>query len=760
MNYLLSRKNLVAAISLLALFTGSIASAEKHKSHSSDSCCKSVKKQLKRLAKKHAPKECCECEPICQEKINEAGGTLILRKSGNYALKHDVTGTIVVAADSVCIDLCCHTLSAGGRANAIVANGHEGLDVFNGRIINATDAAILVQNYNATELYDLTMSSNLLDAIREQNSTDVNVHDVNFINDNSGERALWLDTCDNIVVKDCNASGFLSTIGAVVQLDTCNAVSMQDVDVTNNTKSQAVPTGSFATDASFINMNTCTGIDLVHVKVNNNTFNTTAVGSRRGHCIAFVDSNSCSMDRCETSNNTDISGDNGNNLIGSVDRMVFVGLTDNVIITEHQANNNSCTQPITSFRAYNIRDSLNIVFDGCQANNNSVSELLVTPNANADLTGFYIQFAGISPENYMFRNCQANFNVAASGGSGRTTTGSEVVGLLLQGSAIVESCQFNHNFIGGTEPLTGVFGILAELGVSNTIFLNTTADNNTGGGETAPGILIYPSNSSESNISVIGCSASSNGTQGLVLGRNPNGTPDPSTLTDIFISNSVFNENGGAIGDTAGIAILFPNTGGISNVLIKGCQIYDTFATAGAATGISAAGAKNVVIEDTNVFNTTADGLGHGILFDTMTDSKIIRTQVHGNQNSGIEIIGDNSTIAIIESIAMDNDIGYHFDEDATVACSLVQDSRALNNATAGFSYEPATLTVTFIGNEAQCNGPCVDFNYAHLNTTINLQQISWTNGAFTPVNPVGPGQAAIGARFTNMRGPGPVCTP
>ncbi len=793
MNYLLSRKNLVAAISMLALFTCSIASAEKHKSHSSDSCCKSVKKQLKRLAKKHAPKECCECEPICQEKINEAGGTLILRKSGNYALKHDVTGTIVVASDSVCIDLCCHTLSAGGRANAIVANGHEGLDVFNGRIINATDAAILVQNYNATELYDLTMSSNLLDAIREQNSTDVDVHDVNFINDNSGERALLLDTCDNISIKNCNMSGFLSTIGAILELDACHNASVQDVNISNCTKTSAAGTYFFTAPTAFVfvggggiptvdTITGCTGVHFERVRVNNNMFNNTVPVSdpnsigfnfRTAEAILFSQSTSCSINQCETSNNQDTAG----NLATSdtEDYMLCLLHCQNCEIFEHQANNNSSSKPIFYFYMIAMLDSSNIVCDSCQANTNEIAELAVIPGSTSVMFAIDADtyFRDAPVENFIIRNCQANFNRI---NNAPANPNESVFNAIRTGGSdtIIENCQANDNFVGslsGDLFRTYCLGVLVGDVLSNVVIANCQANSNTGG-EIGSGYTIVGND--VHNVKIVDCSGNSNSSFGVFLINDNKVTPS----NNIEIINSTFAQNGSAnpvaletyFGPVTAAGIASFNRGafgvaGMTNVLIKGCAILDTFSTedtTGFPVGIYFTLNQNVVIEDTEVFNTTtASALGgHGILFDTLTDSKIIRTQVHGNQNSGIEIVGDNSTLAIIECIAMDNHIGVHFAASSTAACSLVQDSRALRNTTAGFSYEPALLTVTFIGNEAQCNGPCVDFNYEGLNTTINLQQISWTNGAFTPVNPVGPGQAAIGARFTNMRGPGPVCTP
>jgi hypothetical protein len=700
-------------------------------------------------------KACCAPTPICQKVINQAGGTYFITESGKYVLSEDATGTLVVAADSVCLDLCCHTLDAGGAASAIIDNGTTGLEVFNGSIVGSSTAGISISNSNAIELFDLTMSNHALDAIFETGSTGLSVHDVNFLNNNSGERALHFDTCNNINVKNCYASGFLSTIGAVIQLDTCNAASIQDVDVSNCTKAQAVPTGSFATDASLVNMNTCTGVDLVHVKVNNNTANTTAVGNRRFHPIAFVDCNSCSMLGCETSNNTDISGDTGNDLtqFAALDRMVFVGVSDNIVVTDHQANNNSCTQPINSFRGYNVRDSLNTVFEGCQANSNSVTELVLSPIFDSLLAGFFLQAATLSPDGCIMSNCQANFNFAASGGAGRDLSGADgiVTGYYLQGSSVMKGCQANNNSMGDNLTATAVLGILVE-NTSNVDISNSTADANAGG-QFAVGINILGFELPDLNSTVTNCSASSNQNYGFILGDAF--TPEaPTTTANVVVTDSVFNQNGNSTGDAAGIKV-FANTVPYANILIKGCQVFDTFGGSDIA-GISCNSASNVVVEECNVFNTTAPGfMAHGILFNGMTDSKIISTQVHENQNSGIEVEGANSTIAIIECVAMDNDVGVNFAPGSTATCSLVQDSRALNNASAGFSY-PAfqPLTVTFIGNEAQCNGPCDCFganDYAGLNDRINLQRLRLSNGKLKSLNPAGKGAAALGARFTNL---------
>ncbi len=420
------------AIAILTLVTANLMSAEqlkaRHKSHhhsSSDSCCKSVKKRLhsvnrklniiaegeKRLIKL-APK------PITQKMISKAGGTLVLHYSGDYCVTENITGTIVIEADSVCLDLGCHTLDAAGRPNAIVADGYQDLKIFDGRIINATDAAILIDNYSSVEIFKLVMNNNALDAIRQSNSTDLSVHDVDFINDNSGERALLFDTCDNISVNHCNASGFLSTIGAIVQLDSCDAASIQNVDVTNNTKTAGANVNEFSPGTAFVSVIASTGVDFVLVKVNNNTFNNNVpvtnqnVHWRTAEAIMFLESTSCSLHQCETNNNTDIAG-----ALATADTEEYILLLlacDSFIVTEHQSNNNVCEQLIVYYSAMVAFDSSNIVFDGCQVNNTSV-QLLSSITLPRYMPIWVTPYFG-SPvtKDCELRNCQANFNVLQS----------------------------------------------------------------------------------------------------------------------------------------------------------------------------------------------------------------------------------------------------------------------------------------------------------------------------------------------------------
>lgn len=653
---------------------------------------------------------------ITQKQVHEAGGTLILTSPGDYCLEENICGTLVLDADSICLDLCCHTLNAHEHPHAIIAHGHQGIKVFDGRIINSTNAAILVEDSSAVELFKLVLSDNAMDGIRITDSQDLNVHDIDCIGDTRGERALWFDTCENITVNHVNASGYLSTLGAIVQLDSCNAALIQDVDVVNNTKSAAFG-GSFDISTMFVGANTCTGVDLVHVKVNNNTISTT--GSPRFSGIGFIFSDSCTLNECQVNSNNIAA-----NIDGELYRMVFIGRSSNFTITKCQANSNTGGVMLGDLRGFSPLDSSNLVFDGCQVNKNHTDAS--DPSANAGILGIFLQNTDVLPaEPNIIRNCQVNFNRIDDGGAGRIDTEGVIAGIVVQRSAIVDHCQSSNNSIGTADVIQYVEGLIAyglpgatTSSVENVIISNCSFNNNTGG-ELGIGIVIDPFSSdgdvaSIANITISNCSASSNGTYGISAGKFFQLPPDDSLLRNIEITDSICNKNGNGslTPDAAGIFIdgvgVLTVEDTVSNILIKNCQVYDTASTL-SANGIRVRRANNVVIENTNVFNTTADGgQAHGILFDNVTNSKILRTQVHGNQNNGVELVGDNSNIMILNSIAIDNDKGFSVARDSSLTAAIIQGNRALDNTSVGFEHatlSPQPFDTAYLNNYAQNNG-------------------------------------------------------
>jgi hypothetical protein len=459
---------------------------------------------------------------------------------------------------------------------------------------------------------------------------------------------------------------------------------------------------------------------------------------------------------------------NSNNIAANVDaelyRMFFIGRSNNFTVTECQANSNTGGTMLGDLRGFSPLDSSNLVFDGCQANNNHTNAS--DPSANAGIICFFLQNGGVLPvETNIIRNCQANFNRIDDAGAGRVIgTEAYIAGIFVQRSAIIDHCQSSYNSIGSADVVQYVEGFIASgspgfstSSVENVIISNSSFDNNTGG-EFGLGIDLDAFSrdgdvASVFNITISNCSTSSNGSYGIFAGKFFQVPPDDSLFRNVEIIDCVCNRNGnGSLApDAGGISVdgvgVLTIKDTVSNIVIKNCQVNDTFSSSGIANGIRVRRAKDVVIEDTNVFNTAADaGVAHGILFDTVKDSKIIRTQLHGNQNSGVELVGDNTDIAIIESVAMDNDIGFDFAAGSSASCCLVQDSRALSNKSAGFVHDIRPLATTFIGNEAQCNGKCRADNFEIHGGRISLYELSWTDGLMKNIS----GEPTI-SRWTNI---------
>ncbi len=686
------------------------------------------------------------CTPITQEEINLGSGVYTVLRSGLYCVNENVTGLIQVApgVDCVSINLESHTVTAGAAGIAFSANGNEGLKIFNGCITGSTDAAILVTDYTSVELFDLNIHDYTGDGVRVDPSHDVYVHDVNFVGAGAAERALLFDAVDNFVVQRCNASGFLSTVGAVVQLDGSANGLVQNVNVTRNTKVLAAAAGGFpdvlANEAvRLVSVDTCSNVDLNQVKVNQNT--SASDQDTNGLVgIGFNASTNCSLTQSEVNNNTITDGGSE-----SIYAMVMMNNgSDNGVFADVQANNNvTGDTPVTALFGFASFGSQDLHFDRCQANDLVAQELTVEPSLGSAVIGF-----GAVDSSAVLYRCQGNRNSAVNPGSRIPGDQLAVVrGIGFGGATLLDSCEANGNTIGeGSRAVVTGFGCPS----ANLVVINCVANNNIGG-ELAVGIQLPTEASPElptdvSNARLINCTAMNNGRYGIAVGQPDStiGSGNNLEFVNCFVSQTGSLDQ---LSDTAGIFIAALDTP-VTNVVIKGCEIDNTLSSVNGA-GITVTNARNVVIEDTNVLTTTATP-GYGILFDTLSDSKIIRSQVHDNTNAGVELVNTNSCIAIIESIAMRNDVGFEFSITSTIACALVQDCRALSNAASGFRYAavPLPFTTTFIGNEAQCNGNNSQAaNYDLGANLIPLQSLSWSTGVRTNVN----GSDALGARFANL---------
>lgn len=77
--------------------------------------------------------------------------------SGSYYLTNNISGTILINADNVDLDLNGFTLS-GGNPNGVTINGRSGIRIFNGTIINPQAAGVGGSGVSYVDLHDLRMS--------------------------------------------------------------------------------------------------------------------------------------------------------------------------------------------------------------------------------------------------------------------------------------------------------------------------------------------------------------------------------------------------------------------------------------------------------------------------------------------------------------------------------------------------------------------------------------------------------------------------
>ena len=749
----------------LSVLLAVIASASLNAKKDKDSVLDWINQRVAYIAKTVTKlSEEAECQTlIMQSDIGTMG--YVISAPGNYCLGEDVVfnpasagiSAITIAAPNVELFMNNYYIQQVGQlpgVNGISINpGLYNVAVKNGELIGFSQDGILAGDPTLANtatirdliIGDITSTNNAFNGVRVFSTTGAHIYDLTATGTVAGERFLQLNSSNDILVEKSSGIGFTSTIGSILEVNSCVNVVIQDVIINDNIKAVTAVNGT-AQQTAFAMINISTEVSLMRVKINNNTNTTSATN---GYSVLyFFGSPNCAVVDSQVCFNSDIAGG-----INAQDSIIRVNQSDNFIGIDTQANYNTVPTTVQRLIVVNGLNNKAPYLDGVQANFNSVSALSVVAGSSY-LQMIYFTSAiigtGFSAE---FRNCQTNFNSVGSGGGGRGATNFGVLeGLHVDHRAsIVDNHQANDNTMGDTNFNTQVVGI--EMGglTGTSVLSNSQANFNTGGAEsfgisfdvTAPFFL-------DADKLITNCTASSNGTYGIDMNF---GNTTTNSGSGIVIRDCMVGNNGGPTGPAIGI-FLRQLTGGLRNCLISGCQIFDTRSTAtlnGNATGISANGITNLVIEDTLVFDTVGTNssfTGYGILLNGCKNGTIKNTQVNTAQTAGFELIGTNTGIAFIECIAEANAIGFEFATGSTPSCCLVQDCTAINNTVFGFVYAPATLTTTFIGNEAQCNGTSpLATNYVINGGVIPVQQLSWATGNSTLIS----GNQALGAPIANV---------
>jgi len=685
--------------------------------------------------------EGCTSKAIKQCHFDKHEGIYVIDKPGNYHLTKDVKGTLSIQCDNVCLDLCCHTLDANGGANAIVIgqplqqavqisslkslnadlsaklkdahkngigkksdlplkksvastkassiNDFHHIRIFNGSVSGAEVSAIFANNVFDLELFDLTMLNNTLNSVHVNACNSVQVKNVDFSGRHKGERALLFDDSYNLQISECNATEYVSTVGAVIEINSCNTVYVKDVNVTDCVKQSTADFFIFTAETSFIFVGgrgfpvfeEILGSSDVHferVRANNNVFEDLALADfwRTFSAILFTYSNSCSLTNCETSNNVDITGNSVN--IDSEDFFLCLFLCESSKINGHQSNNNSCPESIVYFFPVAILDSVGIELDNVQTNNNYAEEL-ASIFFNTFLIGILtsLYFFGDSSVDVIVKNSQANGNIVNKSGAGRTTAAGNggfifaiAAGFFGASEHSVQNCQANNNSILDSEPFTGVVGIINESGYGN---ISDSEASGNRGGEFAMGIDSF-SFGGPIKQTVTNCVAHNNGNYGISLGY-----PTLDTLVDnVCIKDCVCIANGSQ-GDAAGI-IVHPFSGSNRDIVIQNCKILETGSEfSDEAYGIlSTTEATGLVVENCIIENTSGI-LGYGIFLDNLTDSIVSGCKVIRSQDDGIRV----------QSASTNN---------------LFENNKAIGNSATGF-VDSSGAANAWTGNKAENNG-------------------------------------------------------
>jgi hypothetical protein len=462
-------------------------------------------------------------------------------------------------------------------------------------------------------------------------------------------------------------------------------------------------------------------VKLRYVNVNDNTISNAVSGHKEFQAIGIGNSSSVVISHCEAWVNEDLVGGT------ATDNQIFVGNSEDVIIAGSQVNGNTCTgAAIDSFYGVHILNSSAVVIGDSRVSTNSVAALTVNPSASSIIGIFNESSNG----DLIMTRVEANQNSCSNGGVRGLGDGEGfVAGIVAYGKAFIEKCQANENEMGTTGSGTRVYGARFELSLDVSVSVSYFEDNT--GGEFAAGIFLVPTEGSDAALrSIIKCSASFNNGYGI-LSIPLSATP--AELRNVTIVNATLSEN---YHDTLEAAGVFIDVPGADNVYIRSCDVNGNHSTGDSAYGIFIAGASNVEVSGSHILNTSSDSSpAHGILFDTILGGEIFSTQSDFNKNSGVELVGSNTGIVLLQCLAQDNDKGFSFAATSTASCCLVQDCRAINNLSLGFEHATSPLTTTFVGNEAQCNGSIEDDNYAINGGIINLQQLSWSTGDFTVVS-------------------------
>ncbi len=650
--------------------------------------------------------EGCESKGITQHCMDKQHGTLILTKPGKYHLEQDVRGTIQIASDNVCLDLCCHTLSSP-LANAIIVGSSlpqvaltkakatasrrmiyskdkaiadflqkepsqdakirdityqtfakkassafslpssktiQHIRISNGSITGGSENAILVNSVFDMEVSNLTMQKNSRNAIHVVDSSAVTVTNIDFF----GGGALAVGERALLLETTDN---FVAK-NLVVTGYTCtigSAIELADchtgtIENADVSLNTCSPSESlfYTPLGSFVTLSGCSEVDLNSVRVNNNTYKDPGITF---FGIFLAESTSCSILDCEVCGNVDESSGTDRNFDG-----LFILFSDMCNVNGYKFNENRTIN-------YMAFEYCGIVY--CNSSYASCENVQISSNVAEDISWFNMHgiwtvnfFDGPSTNEITMRNCEISNNVTNGSSDGVT---SYIAIRVNSSDNLLENCRMNSN-TGYTEAAQFIQGFACSGGTNAIRLVNCQANlndapDNADYSEFPGAAACVGYNFHSGNVELIDSSASNNGNAGIL------------TYNNIYVQciNCIFNENGTlskkVIG--AGLAIGAEALGGSGNITVRNSLIQNNGSASltdeGYGIYVTPGNQNAISIEDTDIFATRGSFVSSGIYSDGTKN--IVIKNVTVRDTNGVALLTDctgislsNATNALIEN--------------------------------------------------------------------------------------------------------------
>ncbi len=569
-------------------------------------------------------KKCCKPSPI-----TKAG---YITQSGEYCLNNDIFGTIIIQANDVTLDLNSHKIDASGADFAILAQGITGLTIKDGSIINSHAAGINIVACEEVEVTAITFRQNSETSLNIQAAYVAAAPDFTVTMPSQG---IWVSECDisqgnrAIVVTGSNEvqieksyvyENVNTTPNAVVDIEFCNDVLLEELFVNNNVKNVTVPaTGNFPAfsqgmgpfgfaglEVNVLLVAASTNVEIKNCTTNGNTspLNGAILRPMNGlGAYGFViDLNTVQLFFPLPSDNLVIEGHQANGNTNTTGSLIGAALylVPNPVISNSQTNDNVTTEAQNGIGQFGTQDflaGLVLIAPGAHVKNHQANSNISFGSETFGILSTH--FAGVRSDGLMVEDSMMNFNGDIDGS---TTAGGLVLTVGFQvtpsSGVIVKNCQAN-----GNRAHSSVHGMFSQF--NDALFEECQANDNSCFGAPDP-----------ANNAAFG------GASGIEI----------VTASNCTIRSSEFSNNKTINNTAAGI-----NAQGLVP-LVPGAQpILDIF------------GPINLVIQDcvTNG-NTSTNGFGFGIHLD----KGVLTSQV-------------------VDSTAISNQVGFSDNVSATMTASI-----------------------------------------------------------------------------------------